>query len=402
MSANFRLEKNNYLYMYHWINSDTPFKVSTKVKLTPAQWDKTKQMPKDISLKDSEGVKVIDTIAKYRSSLTDALAECKVTHKDLKTVFYTKLSGQIIRGGASASISIRFLEFFENMVLQFEQVPLKSDRRSYRDTFGKLDKYFGRTRPTFNALDVQFFADFQRHLIKLDLKPATIIRHLKNINIILNLARKKGLHTNLAYKDFDERIELEKPVNVALTMPEITAINNLDLSKLPKLEDTRNYFVIGCLTALRFADWSRVSTDLIRDGVLTMRSLKTDETQIILVHKYVQAILDKYKGTLPEPLDNQKTNRYIRLICKEAKINTVYEKKYTKGGIKHIDKLEKWQMCSTHTARRSACSILVDQGINPYDVKKVSGHRNVKSLEDYIKRDESQLIEALKKIDLFN
>jgi hypothetical protein len=137
MSANFRLEKNNYLYMYHWINSDTPFKVSTKVKLTHAQWDKAKQMPTDINLKDSEGVKVIDTIAKYRSALTDALAECKVTHKDLKTVFYTKLSGQIIRGGASASISIRFLEFFENMVLQFEQVPLKSDRRSYRDTLRK-------------------------------------------------------------------------------------------------------------------------------------------------------------------------------------------------------------------------------------------------------------------------
>ena len=268
--------------------------------------------------------------------------------------------------------------------------------------YGKLDKYFGRTRPIFNALDVQFFADFQRHLIKLDLKPATVIRHMKNINNILSLARKKGLHTNLAYKDFDERIELEKSVNIALTMPEITAIYNLDLSKLPKLEDTRNYFVIGCLTALRFADWSRVSTDLIKDSVLTMRSLKTDETQIILVHKYVQAILNKYNGTLPEPLDNQKTNRYIRLICKEAKINTVYEKKYTKGGKRHIDKLEKWQMCSTHTARRSACSNLVDQGINPYDVKKVSGHRNVKSLEDYVKRDESQLIEALKKIDMFN
>lgn len=402
MSANFRLEKNNYLYMYHWINSDTPFKVSTKVKLTPAQWDKAKQIPTDTSLKDSEGVKIVDTIAKYRSAFTDALTECKVTHKNLKTVFYIKLSGQIIRGGASASLSVRFLEFFERMVLQFEE-DSKSDRGAYRDTYHKLDKYFGRTRPTFNALNEQFFLDFQRHLIKLDLKPATIIRHLKNINNILGIAYTQHLHTNLVYREFKKnRIKLEKPVNIALTMPEITAIYNLDLSKLPKLEDTRNYFVIGCLTALRFADWSRVSTDLIKDGVLTMRSLKTDETQIILVHKYVTAILNKYNGTLPEPLDNQKTNRYIRLICKEAKIDTVYEKKYTKGGKRHIDKLEKWQMCSTHTARRSACSNLVDQGINPYDVKKVSGHRNVKSLEDYVKRDDSQLIEALKKIDMFN
>lgn len=397
MSANFRLEKNNYVYMYHWINSDTPFKVSTKVKLNPAQWDKDKQTPLDSTLKDSKGVKVIDTLAKYRSAFTDALTEIKVTRKDLKTTFYTKLSGQVVRGGVAAPI--KFLEFFENMTKQFND-DLKSDRTGYVDTYNKLNKFFGRTRPSFNALDVQFFTDFQRYLVKLDLKPATIVRHMKNLNNILNIARKQGLHTNLAYKDYD-RLKLEKSVNVALTMAEITRIYKLDLSKSPELEDTRNYFVIGCLTALRFSDWSRVSSDLIKGGILKMQSKKTNEEQIILVHPYVTAILKHYNGTMPKPLKNQKTNEYIRLICKEAKINDVHEKKYTKGGIKHIDKLEKWQMCCTHTARRSACTILIDAGVNPYDVKKVSGHKNLRSLEDYIKRDERELIKALKKTKLF-
>jgi len=51
MAANFRLEPNNYLYLYHWAGLDVPFKISTKIKLNPNQWDDKKQSPKDIKLK---------------------------------------------------------------------------------------------------------------------------------------------------------------------------------------------------------------------------------------------------------------------------------------------------------------------------------------------------------------
>ena len=53
MSANFRLEPNNFLYLYHWVNSDVPFKVSTKVKIKPDQWNKIAEQPTDPGMKDS-------------------------------------------------------------------------------------------------------------------------------------------------------------------------------------------------------------------------------------------------------------------------------------------------------------------------------------------------------------
>jgi len=40
--------------------------------------------------------KIVDTLAKYRTALTDALAEIKVTRIDLKTTFQNRLSGQLI------------------------------------------------------------------------------------------------------------------------------------------------------------------------------------------------------------------------------------------------------------------------------------------------------------------
>ena len=57
----------------------------------------------------------MDTLAKYRTALTDALAEIKVTRKDLKTTFQNRLSGQIIRGGVS---SVKFLEFYSEIILR--------------------------------------------------------------------------------------------------------------------------------------------------------------------------------------------------------------------------------------------------------------------------------------------
>jgi len=53
----------------------------------------------------------VDTLAKYRTALTDALAEIKVTRIDLKTTFQNRLSGQIIRGGVSFIQSKKKLAF---------------------------------------------------------------------------------------------------------------------------------------------------------------------------------------------------------------------------------------------------------------------------------------------------
>jgi len=55
--------------------------------------------------------KIVDTLAKYRTALTDALAEIKVTRIDLKTTFQNRLSGQIIRGGVSFIQSKKKLAF---------------------------------------------------------------------------------------------------------------------------------------------------------------------------------------------------------------------------------------------------------------------------------------------------
>lgn len=46
--ATFRRERNGYIYLYHWLNSITPLKVSTRIKINEKEWNKKKAKPRDI------------------------------------------------------------------------------------------------------------------------------------------------------------------------------------------------------------------------------------------------------------------------------------------------------------------------------------------------------------------
>jgi len=66
------------------------------------------------------------------------------------------------------------------------------------------------------------------------------------------------------------------------------------------------------------------------------------------------------------------------------------------------DKYKKWQLITTHTARRSLCTNLILGCANPYEVMKVSGHSNIESLSKYISLNELDVVDNLKKLTLFN
>jgi site-specific recombinase XerD len=398
--ANFKLQKSGYLYLIHWITSTRPLKISTGIKLTPAQWDEKNQQPTDLNYK-FDGVKVSDTVAKYKGAMASALQEIKVTRKELKPTFYTHLKGELVRGGAMAVPKTYFLEFFAEKVTEFESAK-KSNYKSYKTTYNNCTEFFGKKKPTFNDLTEDFFDKFKLFLEKTkDYKKNTIAGQFKNVKAIIGKAYSLKLHTNNDYKEF--KAGREVAVNVFLTLAELDKIYKLNLRRHPALEKTRDSFIVACFTGLRFGDLGRVKSDLIKDGVLRMQSNKTNEVSQIPIHKYVKEILERYEGIMPKQLSNQKTNHNIKLVCKGANLRQKYEKPYTKGGKRKAtpDTFEKWQMCTTHTARRSLCTNLILQGASPYVVMKISGHKTFEAFQKYIKLDELLAVDSLKALPMF-
>jgi hypothetical protein len=179
--AHFNLQANGFIYLVHWINPQTPLKISTKIKIDPSAWNKVTQQPIDPNLKDKDGIKIIDALARYRGAMAEALAIVKVTAGNLKDIFHSKLSGEIKRGGSISLKRVGFLEYFKTRVEEFE-ADGRSNHKSYRTTLNNLEKYFKNRKHSFEELGKQFFIEFTSHMQKkLDYSKNTIHCQWKNI-----------------------------------------------------------------------------------------------------------------------------------------------------------------------------------------------------------------------------
>jgi site-specific recombinase XerD len=297
--------------------------------------------------------------------------------------------------------AVKFLEYYKVRLQEYKEEG-KSNYLSYQGTYRNLTDFFGRANPTFDQIDMKFYKDFQWHLELKDLGMNTIWNQWKNIKCVLNTAYLLRLHNNTAYHQF--KAKQERAINIFLTVDELGKIYKIDLHNHPGLDRTRYLFIVGSFTGLRYQDWSRVSKKLIKDGVLRIQSHKTNEVSLIPCHRLVIEILDKYNGEMTTVSSNQKTNDALKLIAKAARLNQVYEIVSTQGGKRKAipDKYKKWELITTHTARRSLCTNLILGGANPYEVMKISGHSNIESLSKYISLNELDVVENLKKLSLFS
>jgi len=84
-----------------------------------------------------------------------------------------------------------------------------------------------------------------------------------------------------------------------------------------------------------------------------------------------------------------------------AKINDHVETRITKGGIREININDKYELVTTHTARRSLAANLVLRGVSPYVVMKVTGHKSLSSFERYVRFQELEAMIELKSLSFF-
>ena len=98
----------------------------------------------------------------------------------------------------------------------------------------------------------------------------------------------------------------------------------------------------------------------------------------------MRAILNKYQGYLPG-LSNQKLNSYIKEVCQLAGISDPVEINKTVGNERLRKVLEKWDLVTSHTARRSFCTNAYLSGIPTHAIRMITGHKTEKSFLKYIK-----------------
>lgn len=147
------------------------------------------------------------------------------------------------------------------------------------------------------------------------------------------------------------------------------------------LERIRDLFIFQTYTCLSFSDLKEFDSSLIHTvkgaKVYTGTRKKTGKSFIIPMFPEALKILHKYNDKLPI-ISNVKYNEYLKIVAMAAKID---------------------KPLSSHWARHTGATLLLNKGINMNIVSKVCGHSSIRITEQiYAKMLDETIVEEVMKI----
>lgn len=305
-----------------------------------------------------------------------------------------------IRDGGNVD-KMTFHRFFKDFIARCEngtriqpksgQPITKGTIRTYNGTLTCIEAYQKHARHTldFESIDMTFYNDFLKYLT-LTSKVSTnyIGKHIKVIKTVLADATALGYNSNMAYKGRGFTTLTEDVDTVYLAEWELDQVAAIDFTDNKGREAVRDLFLVGCYTGLRFSDLSTLRPGQISGDLITITQLKTSKPVVIPVHDTVKQIMTKYGGQLPAAISNQKTNDHLKEICKhkEAKaLKSLVSVSGTKAGERQTRTVEKWNLVSTHTARRSFATNEYLAGTPTLTIMAITGHKTEKAFLKYIR-----------------
>jgi len=248
-----------------------------------------------------------------------------------------------------------------------------------------------------NSVTDYFLEDFIIYLEDRGLRHNTIVGYIQKIQYLIRKAGQYNYAVDNTYDEID--ISEEPSYAVFLTMNEITRIYYYkfkDQDKRKAKERIRDLFVIGCLTALRYSDYSTLTADNLQNGYIVKRTKKTNVDVTVPVHDYVKEIFEKYNGDLPCHLCIQHFNHYLKIVMKEIGLDDKVTFSYTKGGSLITVTKEKWELISSHTARRSAATNLYLTGrMKTLEIMRLTGHLSEQNFFRYIRLTNSDTAKSI-------
>ena len=281
--------------------------------------------------------------------------------------------------------------------------------KNYSSTLSAIKRYMAAKRIkrlSFDDIDKSFYESFKAFCYGPgeEKEISTFSGFIKDIKSVMNEAKDMGLQTTNGHLAKSFILPFYESDTKALSLDEVDAIHQLDLSSRPRLDKIRDLFLIGCYSALRFSNFNNLKVENIENGFIRLKQIKTGERVTIPIMQRLQKVLDKYDGALPSPVSNQEFNRVIKDVVQAAGLTYMVEVKSFKGGSLTVAEQPIYELVSSHTARRSYATIMFKMGIPTMLIMSATGHKTESSFLKYIRatnEDKAVLMaDAMKKLGL--
>ena len=368
---------------------------STRKKIQPDYWDETGQKAK----RSYKGFSTLNIyLSKYCQQFEDIVNKALLQGID-PTVNYVR-KNYLDQNGLNKQIPfVNFERFCRQHIQESSKTKKAPTIRSYNDFIHVLSLYKksrGLKSLEYEDFTLQWYYDFMQFYIEeRGASNNTFGKQIKTLKSFLNDSVRKGYNKHLHFKDKEFKVYKEDVHHIYLNEFELKTMLDLDFSDNRKRQTVRDLFIVACYTGVRFGDFKQISQKNIVNNRLQIKTQKTGSYVVVPLHPIVNQIIQRYDGKLPNTYCNNVINAELKLIGKAAGIDQRIIKVRTHGIKRKETIYRKYELISTHCARRSFATNLFKQGFPTINIMKITGHKSEKSFMRYIKVTEDEVASML-------
>jgi integrase len=388
------------------------FHCKTGMKVYPKQWDFDKQQMKSAATGAQNFNSLLRTLAEdvreYIGELM--LLDDKPTFEQMR---------DLIQEYVSTNTKPRFSENEKSFFQVYDEFLSRKEKELHPRTLQKfrsskkmLETFTGKyyKRFSFESIDVNFidkyksFLQYEAYNQKLKeedkekrkgFRDDTVAKYVENLKNFLRWSHEREFHTNTIFQHSQFRVKRDNNLDiVTMTIHELKKFYEHDLTEFPSLERARDLFCFQAFTGQRWGDISTFNKEDVHGDTWIFEAQKTGKETIIPFVGFAAPAMDilkKYNFELPV-ISNQKLNDYLKLAAAEADLNRMVEINRSQGVKKLSYTKPLHEVISSHMARRTAVSILLNVYRLPVNqVMEITGHSDFKTLRRYIDKDREAL-----------
>ena len=332
----------------------------TRIRIEPKLWDKKRQKVKQgYNLNGNSYNDVNSTINTYIQYVDDYFRECELMKRDpvlsdLRAKFNYAFKQTTEQ--RSNEFFLLFNEFIQ------EQSGVKGWGKDMVDVYTRLRDKLQKFTPnlTFLTLNTKNLEAIKIHLSESMYNDA-LKKNLAYLKSFVKWAKEKHYTVCEEFDSYRPKLPKGHICVKYLSLDELDRIYNLKLEDGSALDQTRDFFVFQCYTALRYSDLKQLRPDNIT---------KSDDGKFII--------------RLLTVLSNQKYNEHLKELGKAAGLTGEwidYEYRLQEKIEVHTPKCD----LATHTARRTFIVTALNEGVSTNLIMLITSHSDYKAMTPYIK-----------------
>lgn len=414
-------KKETRIYLFLIIDRAHMVKIKTEYAIYPIHWDFKKQEVKRSMtghLEINERLKQMKEKALQQYTRINS-ENPGISFDEFSDRFRKAISNNIPIPGKSEN---RFFAIFDEFIEDKKTTQTNRTVQKYETVKKNLTEFsnqYYKYGLNFADLDLKFLDKYLRHLRtqpargrqknrpdeqQTGLLNDTIEKYIATIRAFVSWSQKRGDHSIKLADDF--RISRNADIDVvALNPDELKALYTHDFSNDERLDRVRDLFCFAAFTGQRWSDVEAFNPSDVSGDCWKFRSFKTKkDIEIYFVGFAAPAldILKKYNFKLPE-ISQQKFNDYIKLAAEDAEINSPVKSIRPLGNREVIKEAPKHKFLSSHSARRTCVSILLNYEHLPLPiVMQITGHTKLEVLQKYIFKDKTAYKSAMEQTKNYN